>query len=85
MNLLEWKNRYGRPELNNLARQCDSSGEYFAQIAHGYRSPSHKLARVIEAQTNGVVTRFDLRPDIFGPPPAPSRSNSRDQDPNPLA
>lgn len=28
----------------------------------------------VEAATNGAVTRYDLRPDVFGPPPQRSEA-----------
>ena len=31
----------------------------------------------IEAATHGAVTRHDLRPDVFGPAPAPSAAEDR--------
>lgn len=33
------------------------------------RAPSHRVL-AIEAATGGRVTRFQLRPDVFGPDPA---------------
>lgn len=32
--------------------------------------PPAEHCRAIEDATNGVVTRYDLRPDVFGPAPA---------------
>ncbi len=31
-----------------------------------------EYAMTIEGITGGAVTRYDLRPDVFGPPPTPS-------------
>lgn len=34
----------------------------------------YQRAVEIEAATNGAVTRYDLRPDVFGPPPQRSEA-----------
>lgn len=51
----------------NLARSIESNPDYLWQIATGRRKASHTLARKIEVATAGEVTRFELRPDIYGP------------------
>lgn len=38
----------------------------------GKGQPSPMTAVVIERATNGAVTRYELRPDVFGPAPAPT-------------
>lgn len=35
----------------------------------GKSQPSPKTAVAIERATNGKLTRYDLRPDVFGPAP----------------
>lgn len=52
-----------------LARAVDSNPDYLWQVATDRRKASHTLARNIEAATHGQVTRFELRPDIFGAQP----------------
>lgn len=52
-----------------LAAAVGYSSDYLWQVATGRRKASHKLARKIEAATHGQVTRFELRPDIFGTAP----------------
>lgn len=49
-----------------LARAAGTKAIYLSQLASGHRKASHKLAKRIETATKGVVTRQDLRPDIFG-------------------
>lgn len=39
-------------------------------------TPPAEHCRAIEEITNGVVTRYDLRPDVFGPAPAPQRQEA---------
>lgn len=36
----------------------------------GMQRPGPKSVKAIEGATQGQVTRYDLRPDIFGPAPA---------------
>lgn len=38
-----------------------------------FRRPSPKKIHAIEAATSGVVTRHDLRPDVYGPKPSKRR------------
>lgn len=53
-----------------LAKAAGTKPVYLSQLVHGHRKPSVKLTKKIEAATKGAVTRFDLRPDIFGHAPA---------------
>lgn len=48
--------------------------QYLYQIASGRRKASALLAGQIADATGGTVTRQDLRPDVFGPPPAADRA-----------
>lgn len=49
-----------------LAEAVGTSQSFVNQIVNGRRPIPPKLARKIEEATKGVVTRSDLRPDIFG-------------------
>lgn len=40
---------------------------------HGTRKPSPKHMPAIEAATDGMVTRYHQRPDVFGPAPKRQR------------
>lgn len=40
------------------------------------RKPSPKKVHAIEAATGGVVTRHDLRPDVYGPKPSKPRKGA---------
>jgi DNA-binding transcriptional regulator YdaS (Cro superfamily) len=55
-----------------LADQCGTTAGYLWQVASAWRGrkASVELAKKIEAATDGAVTRYDLRPDIFGEAPA---------------
>ncbi|MDA8093713.1 MAG: YdaS family helix-turn-helix protein [Betaproteobacteria bacterium] len=42
---------------------------YLRQIAYGFSNPSPNLCKAIERAANGVVSRYELRPDIHGENP----------------
>ena len=51
-------------------RAADRLGLSLAMVGHlmtGHRQPSVKVARRIEDITGCVITRRDVRPDVFGP------------------
>lgn len=56
---------------DDLAAAIPTSPQYLWQMATGWRNkrPSRLMAEAIERVTGGAVTREELRPDIFGPPP----------------
>lgn len=58
-----------------LAAACGTSPDYLWQIATAWngRRAGKALAILIEDRTDGAVTRYDLRPDIFGAEPMPDR------------
>ena len=55
-----------------LADEVGTSPEYLWQLAVGWRGrrPRKAMALAIERATGGVVTRPELRPDLFTPVPA---------------
>ncbi len=55
-------------EVEDLARRCGTKAVYLKQIAYGHRRAGHELARKLEAETGGKVTRYETRPDIYQPP-----------------
>lgn len=57
---------------SELARRIGCSAVFAHQMLHGLRSVPARLCLPIEQATNGAVTRYELRPDVFGPAPAPS-------------
>jgi DNA-binding transcriptional regulator YdaS (Cro superfamily) len=70
MDLIQYRDQHvesGHDAWGSLAERLGSSKAYISQLAHGHRKASHQMARKIEVETNGQVTRADLRPDIFGP------------------
>lgn len=50
----------------SMARALGISKTWLSLIINGQKSPSAQLSKEIEKNTNGVVTRKDLRPDLFG-------------------
>lgn len=52
-----------------LAETVGTSPDYLWQLANNWRGrrPSRITTLAIERATNGVVTRQELRPDIWGP------------------
>ena len=67
MTLLDFISDMSR--RSELAAAVGYSPDYLWQVATGRRQASHKLARAIEGATHNAVTRFELRPDIFGTAP----------------
>lgn len=64
MTLLEFISDMAK--RGELAATVGYSPDYLWQVATDRRKASHKLARAIEEATHGSVTRYTLRPDIFG-------------------
>lgn len=52
-----------------LARRVGVTPAAVTQWVRGRRPVPPERCRAIEDATGGAVTRYDLRPDIFGPPP----------------
>lgn len=52
-----------------LARQINCSQVFVHQMLRGLRSIPARFCLPIEQATNGAVTRYELRPDVFGPAP----------------
>lgn len=48
-----------------LAKSCNVSQPAVSGWLKGIRQPTGKSARAIELATGGLVTRGELRPDIF--------------------
>jgi DNA-binding transcriptional regulator YdaS (Cro superfamily) len=51
---------------SELARQIGCSQVFVHHMVHGMRSIPPRFCRPIEHATNGAVTRYELRPDVFG-------------------
>lgn len=69
MEIGEWLRQTDASERESVASLCNTTVDYFYQLAGGHRSASPQLAGLIENATNGAVTARELRPDlaaIFG-------------------
>jgi DNA-binding transcriptional regulator YdaS (Cro superfamily) len=56
------------PNRRQVAGIVGSSDAYLWQLETGRRRASRWLAEAIERATNGAVTCWQLRPDLFTPP-----------------
>ena len=52
----------------SLAKKIRVSPVFVSQMNNGVKAIPARLCIPIEDATNGEVTRYDLRPDIFGDP-----------------
>lgn len=59
-----------------LARQLGIANTYLWQICRGRKPIPPKLCIPIEAATDGAVTRYEARPDVFGAPPVAAESKA---------
>ncbi len=72
-----------RPDVREaFARDAGTSVGYLYLLGGGHRKAGHALAKEIEKASAGVVTRYDLRPDIFGEPPGPKAGAGRSTEKN---
>jgi len=76
MNILSYATSRGGtgkrdcPVIQTTAVEAGCSSGTLYMIAMGHKRPSALLAGAIEQATNSAVTRQELRPDVFGDPPA---------------
>lgn len=66
MTLIKYFKGKPRGSKVELARKLGISKTWMALIINGQKSPSAVLSAEIERATRGLVTRNDLRPDLFG-------------------
>jgi DNA-binding transcriptional regulator YdaS (Cro superfamily) len=57
------------PVLARLATEAKCSAETLYMLAKGHKQPGALMAVAIEQATDGDVTRYELRPDVFGASP----------------
>ena len=60
-----------------LASRLSVSVQAVNQVVNGARPLPARWAITIEEATNGAVTRYELRPDVFGPPSNGTEDSSR--------
>lgn len=73
MDMLKFYRGLDRNAKAALSEELCTSRAYLSQIAYGHRHAGPAFAKRIELATDGVVTRYDLRPDIFDPPATASQ------------
>lgn len=66
MNMREWLAQADKAERERVARAANTKVSYFGQIAGNHRLPSPVLARALHEATDGKLSMYELRPDIFG-------------------
>jgi DNA-binding transcriptional regulator YdaS (Cro superfamily) len=66
MDMRSFLNSIDQAERERIAIACETTVDYFWQIAGNHRKPGALLARKIDLHTEGKVTAAELRPDIFG-------------------
>lgn len=66
MNLQQYFSEEPRGAKIEMARFLGISAEWMSKLIAQKVQPSPKLAMAVERATGGLVTRKDLRPDLFG-------------------
>jgi DNA-binding transcriptional regulator YdaS (Cro superfamily) len=66
MNLQTYFSEEPRGAKIEMARHLGISAEWMSKLIAQKVKPSPVLARALEDATGGLVTRKDLRPDLFG-------------------
>ena len=66
MNLQHYFSEEPRGAKIEMARHLGITAEWLSKLISGKVQPSPALAKRIEEATQGLVTREDLRPDLFG-------------------
>jgi DNA-binding transcriptional regulator YdaS (Cro superfamily) len=66
MNLQQYFSEEPRGAKIEMARHLGITAEWMSKLIAQKVQPSPVLARALEDATLGLVTRKDLRPDLFG-------------------
>lgn len=65
MTLAEYFSTEPRGSKVEMAQYLNITATYMSLLIHGKRRASPHMALAIEAATQGLVTRKDLRPDLY--------------------
>jgi len=65
MTLNEYFKEEPKGAILEMAQYLEVTATWLSLLIHGHRRPSPELAVKIEEATQGLVTRKDLRADIF--------------------
>lgn len=74
MTLRDWIKRTPPAERARICSKIGTTMDYLWQIAGGHSRPGVRLSLLLEAETG--VTRYQLRPDVFGNAPDSPRHSS---------
>lgn len=64
MTLKEFLNSLPRGGRREFAGRCGIGEAYLSQVSNGFRSPSERLAVLIERESGGKVKASVVRPDV---------------------
>jgi DNA-binding transcriptional regulator YdaS (Cro superfamily) len=76
MKLREYLKTLTPEQRMDYATRCGTTDAYLFQLAGEHRQPSAQLSRKLAEESGFSVLPQDLRPDIFGDLPPPSRDAS---------
>ena len=65
MKLIEYFNEEPIGAIKEMAEHLGVTQSWMSLLIHEKRKPSAALAKKIEEATQGLVTRRELRPDLF--------------------
>lgn len=65
MTLEEYFSTEPRGAKHEMAQYLGITDTYMSLLIHGKRRPSPQMAIAIDQATQGLVTKGELRPDIF--------------------
>ena len=66
MNLQQYFSEEPRGAKIEMARYLGITAEWMSKMISGKAKPSAALCKKLEEATQGLVTRKELRPDLFG-------------------
>jgi DNA-binding transcriptional regulator YdaS (Cro superfamily) len=65
MDMKTYIKKEGREAATRLAIKAGTKYVYLTQIASGFRKPSGRLTLLLERLSQGKLTRYELRPDLY--------------------
>lgn len=64
----------------NFAKKIGRSQQFISYLIHEAKNISAETSAIIHIATNGTISKHELRPDIFGPPPVDDNGPSSEKD-----
>ena len=65
MDMKTYIKKEGRDAAARLAKKAGTKYVYLTQIASGFRKPSGRLTLLLEHHSGGMLSRQELRPDLY--------------------